>query len=163
MQHPPNGATRAEARDAIATIERGRSHVIDEIDMPRWYWWGLAAAWVVLGVVTDLRYAGLTVAATIAFGAVHSAVAQRVTGGRHRSDQLSVRADVVGRHAQLLLFAGLVALALVTIGGALAASADGAGHPVTMASIVVALLILLGGPRLMATIRRGAARAPTGS
>lgn len=96
-----------------------------------------------------------------AIAAIHSAVAQRVTAGRHRSTQLSVRAEVVGRHAQLLIFAGLVGLALVTIGGALAASADGARHPVTIASVVVALLILLGGPRLMAIVRRGAAASST--
>ena len=129
--------------------------------MPRWYWWGLATGWIALGVVTDLRYTWLTAGATLAFGAIHSAVAQRVTAGRHRSTQLSVRAEVVGRHAQLLIFAGLVGLALVTIGGALAASADGARHPVTIASIVVALLILLGGPRLIAIIRRGAAASST--
>ncbi|MGN6300000.1 MAG: hypothetical protein ACTHN8_02790, partial [Angustibacter sp.] len=26
-------------------IERGRRRVIDEIDMPRWYWFGLALGW----------------------------------------------------------------------------------------------------------------------
>ncbi len=156
MHNPTNGATEAEARDALDAIRQSRRHIIDEIDMPRWYWWGLAGGWVALGVVTDLHQTWLTAAATLLFGAVHSAVAQKVTGGRHRSNQLSVRADVVGRHTQLVLFAWLIGLACVTIGGALAASADGAGHPVTMASIVVALLILLGGPRLMATVRRWA-------
>jgi hypothetical protein len=47
----------------------------------------------------------------------------------------------------------------VTIAVALAMAADGAGHPVTIASVFVALLILLGGPQLLAWIRRRAARA----
>ncbi len=144
----------AEARNALAVVDQRRRQVIAEIDMPAWYWWGLALGWVALGIVTDLGSAWLTVTATLAFGATHSAVAQQVSAGRRRTGHLSVRADVVGRHAQLLVFAGLVLLAGVTVGGALAVSADGARHPVTIASIVVALLILAGGPRLMALIRR---------
>ena len=34
--------TPQEARLALDTIDRGRRRVIDEIDLPRWYWWGLA-------------------------------------------------------------------------------------------------------------------------
>ena len=154
-----NGATDAEAQAALSAIERGRRQVIEEIDMPRWYWWGLALGWIALGIVTDFRIAWLTAAATVAFGAVHSSVSQRVVGGRRRTTQLSVRADVAGRRAPLLVFAGLVGLAAVTIAVAVAASADGARHPVTIASVVVAVLILLGGPRLMAYIRRRAARS----
>lgn len=82
-----------------------------------------------------------------------------MVGGRHRTPQLSVRADVAGRYAPLLVIAGLVGLAALTIVVSVAASADDARHPVTMASIVVAVLIVLGGPRLMATIRRRAARS----
>jgi hypothetical protein len=154
-----NDVTDAEARAALDAIERSRRQVIDEIDMPRWYWWGLALGWIGLGVVTDLRHPWLTLVATLAFGAVHAAVSQLVIGGRHRTPQLSVRADVAGRYAPLLVLAGLGGLAALTVVAAVAASADDARHPVTMASVVVAVLILLGGPRLMAAVRRRAARS----
>jgi hypothetical protein len=58
---------------------------------------------------------------------------------------------------------GLVILAALTVVGALAARADGARHPVTMAGIVVAVMIVLGGPQLLATVRRRAARAAASS
>lgn len=154
------GPTDAEARAALDAIEHSRRHVIAEIDMPRWYWRGLAAGWIVLGVITDLQHPWLTAVATLTFGAVHSAVAQKVVGGRHRTPQLSVRADVAGRRAPLLVFAGLIGLAVLTVILAIAAAAAGDGLPVTTASIVVAVSILLGGPRLMATIRRRALHAP---
>ena len=94
-----NGTTDEDARAALAAIERGRSTVIDEIDMPAWYWWGLAIGWVVVGVLTDLdRPVARRRRRPSLFGACHAAAAQRVLDGRHRSDQLSVRADVVGRH-----------------------------------------------------------------
>jgi hypothetical protein len=57
----------------------------------------------VLGVITDLGHPWLTLGATVVFGAVHATVAQHVLSGRHRSSQLSVRADVVSRHSPLLV------------------------------------------------------------
>jgi hypothetical protein len=149
--------TQVEARSALDAIERGRRRVIDEIDMPRWYWWGLALGWIALGYITDLNHPWVTSAATLAFGAVHASVAPRVIDGRHRTDQLSVRRDVAGRHLPRLVIGALLALALVTIAGALAANADGAGHPVTIASVLVAVMIVLGGPQLVAAYRRRAA------
>jgi hypothetical protein len=151
--------TPLEARVALDAVERGRMRVIDEIDLPRWYWWGLALGWIGLGLITDLEHPWLTAAATLAFGATHSAVAPRVLSGRHRSDRLSVSARTAGRETPRLVLAGLIALAGVTIAGAIALQADGAGHPVTIASIFVALIIVLGGPRLLAEVRRRRGRA----
>lgn len=144
---------------ALDTVDRNRLRVIQEIDLPRWYFWGLALGWIALGFITDLQYPWLTAAATFAFGAIHASVAGRATSGRHRTDQLSVRADVAGRDTAGIVIAALIGLACVTIGLALVARADGAGHPVTIASVIVALLILLGGPQLLAWVRRRAARA----
>lgn len=151
--------TPQEARAALDTVDRNRLRVIQEIDLPRWYWWGLAIGWIVLGFITDLQHPWLTAAATLAFGAIHSSIAGRATSGRHRTHQLSVRSDVAGRQTTWIVIAGLIGLAGVTIAVALAVAADGAGHPVTIASVFVALLILLGGPQLLAWVRRRAARA----
>jgi hypothetical protein len=151
--------TQAEAKLALEEVERSRRRVIDEIDMPLWYWWGLALGWVGLGVLTDLDHPWLTLAATLVFGAVHSGVSSIVIGGRRRTKQLSVGIDLAGRSTPLLMIVSLLGLAGLTVLGALAASADGARHPVTMASVVVAILVLLGGPRLMATLRHRALRS----
>jgi len=148
-----------EARAALDTVEKSRLRVIDEIGLPRWYWWGLALGWIILGWVTDLNYPWLTAAATLVFGAVHSAIAPRVINGRHRSNQLSVNADIVDRHLPALVLGGLIILAGITVAGAVAISADGAQHPVTITSIFVAVVIVLGGPRLLAAVRRRAVRS----
>jgi hypothetical protein len=60
----------------------------------------------------------------------------------------------------VIVFGFLIGLAGVTVAAGFAADADGAEHPATMASVLVAVMILLGGPRVMAAIRaraRGAA------
>ncbi len=150
--------TQQEARAALDSIDRSRLRVIDEIDVPRWYWWGLALGWVALGYIADLHHPWLTSAATLLFGAVHATVAPRVTDGRHRSHRLSVSAQLAGRRTAQLVIGAVVCLAVLTVGAALAADADGARHPATIASILVGLIIVLGGPQLLASRRRRAAR-----
>ncbi len=151
--------TPQEARASLDTLDRDRLRVIDEIELPRWYWWGLALGWVALGFITDLKHAWITAAATLLFGAVHAAVAPRVASGRHRTQRLSVSAELAGRHTFQLVLAGLIALACLTIAGSLAVRADGARHPVTIASMFVAVMIVLGGPHLLGAVRRRARRA----
>jgi hypothetical protein len=146
---------RRGARRA-ARVEQARQRVIDQIGMPWWYWWGLAACWIGLGVASDVANQWVTLAATLAFGAVHSFVSWRLLAGRRRTSEVKVRADVAGRRAPALILAFLVGLGAVTVALALLAYADGAGHPATMASVLVAVAILLGGPRLMAAIRTNA-------
>jgi hypothetical protein len=144
----------ADARVALHDIDDRRRQISEEIKVPAGYWWGVALGWIALGVITDTGNAVAGLVATIAFGAIHAAVAPRLLSGRHGSRQLSVRADVVGRHMAATVLAGLVALAGVTILLAVLAEADGAGHPVTMASVVVAVAVLCGGPQLVAAMRR---------
>jgi hypothetical protein len=150
--------TPQEARAALDTLDRDRLRVIDEIELPRWYWTGLAVGWIALGFITDLKHTWITAAATLVFGAVHATVAPRVASGRHRTQRLSVSAELAGRHTFRLIIGALIALACLTIAGSLAASADGARHPVTIASMFVAVMIMLGGPMLLASVRRRAAR-----
>lgn len=149
-----NAISPADARLALHDVDHRRRQIVDEIAVPAWYWWGLAVGWVGLGVISDVGSAIAITVATIAFGAIHSAVAHHVLSGRHGSRQLSVRADVVGRHLETVVLLGLVVLVGVTVLVALAADHDGARHPATMASVLVAVAIVCGGPRLVDLARR---------
>jgi hypothetical protein len=152
--------TPHEAQAALDTVERGRRRVVEEVGLPVWYWWGLAVGWIVLGVLADLDQPVITSVATFVFGAANSAAMSRVASGRHRTSSISVRASVAGRHVRGFVIGALVLLGFLTVGLALAAQADGADHPVTAASIVVAVIILLGGPRLFDVLKRKAADEP---
>jgi hypothetical protein len=151
-----NEVTEAEARLALSSIEQRRQQVIAEIDVPPWYWVSVAGGWVVLGVLADYGPAWAIVVGSVVFGAVHSAVAPRILSGRHASQHLSVRSDLVSRGVPVLVIGFLVVMTVVTVGFALIANADGARHSALLASVVVAALVLIGGPRLMDTVRRRA-------
>ena len=150
--------TPLEARAALDTVERERRRIVDEISVPNWYWWGLALGWVGLGLIADVGPAWLTSVATFAFGAAHASVAPRVISGRRGSRNLSVGASIAPPHLARIVIAGLVGLAAVTVGVSLLAQADGADHPTTIASLIVAVIILLGGPLLLSEARKRAAR-----
>jgi FtsH-binding integral membrane protein len=150
----PHDITASEAEQALTSIDYRRGQVLAEVDLPRWYWWGLALGWVALGFVVDLGIAWATAAATLTFGAVHASVVQRVASGRHRTGRLSVRADVVSPHLPAAVIAFVVGLGGVTILLGVLFSADGAGHPVTIASLVVAVALVCGGPSLVAAVQR---------
>jgi len=147
----PNAQDAALALQAIALRQQ---QVIDEVDMPAWYWGGLGAAWVGLGVVIDLDHPWLTTAATVLFGAAHASGFSRANAGRRRTGRLSVRADVVGRHVTALVLAFIVVLGAATVALSLLASADGARHPATFAGVAVGIAVACGGPTLMAALRR---------
>jgi hypothetical protein len=153
-----NAPNEEEAARALETIRRDQIKVIEQIALPSWYWWGLAAGWIALGAVSDGHNPWLISAATLAFGAAHASVAHWVIGGRQGSTQLRVRAEVAGVFTPWLIIGCLLALVGITIIGAVAASDNGVSHPVTIASVGVAIIIVLGGPRLMGVVRRRAAR-----
>jgi hypothetical protein len=156
MEH---NLTGEQARAALDAVEQGRRRVIDEIDLPTWYWWGMGGGWIALGAISDLANPWVAMAATIAFGAAHASIAPRVLSGRHRTGALSVSAEVVGRQVPRLVIGGLIAMVVLTIAAALAVNADGARHPAVIASVLAAALIVFGGPQLLAGVRRRAIRA----
>ncbi len=147
-----------DARLALDDIEQRRRQIAAQIDVPARYWWAVAGGWILLGLINETGNVIAGLAATIAFGAVHAALAPRLLTGRHGSPHLSVRSDVAGRHLAAQLLAGLVVMVVVTIVVALLADAAGASHPATIASIIVAAIILVGGPRIVAGARRRAVR-----
>jgi hypothetical protein len=151
--------SEADARLALKTIEDREREVIEQIGIPAWYWCGLAAGWVALGVASDFGNAWVTGGATLGFGAVHAAAAQRVLSGRRRTSSLTIRADVVDRHLPAVLLACIVALGVITVVLGFLADADGARHASTFASVAPAVAILCGGPGLVAHLARRAARS----
>lgn len=146
--------TPEQAREALDVVGRARADVAHEVGLPRWYWWAMAAGWVVLGVIGAVGPAWLTTVATIGFGAGHAAVASRILDGRHRTRGLQVSRAVADRRVPIAVILMLVALVVLTVVAALALNADGARHPELWSAVIVAAAIGFGGPGMLRTVRR---------
>jgi hypothetical protein len=110
-------------------------------------------------MLADYGPAWASATATLLFGAAHSTIAPRVLSGRRGSPQLSISRDLVSRRIPVVVIGFLLVMTVATVGLALLFNADGARHPAALASVVVALLVLAGGPALLAAVRRRAERA----
>ncbi|OIJ63743.1 hypothetical protein WN71_033425 [Streptomyces mangrovisoli] len=143
-----------QARSALDAADRARRQVAEEVGLPRGYWWGMAAGWVVLGVLGAETPSWLAGMATAAFGAGHSVVASRLLSGRRRTDQVQVSAAVAGRRIPLVVVGMLLALVALTVLAALALDADGAGHAGIWASVLVAAIVGFGGPEILRVLCR---------
>ncbi|RYP80887.1 hypothetical protein EKO23_24300 [Nocardioides guangzhouensis] len=150
--------SESEARLALDAVEARRQQVAAEIDVPGWYWWSVAAGWVVLGALATFAPVWASAVGTVGFGALHAAVAPRVISGRRGSSRLSVRRDLVSRRVPFLVLGFLVAMVALTTAIALVLDADAARHPALLASGIVAALVVTGGPLLMSWVRRRAVR-----
>lgn len=146
--------TPEQAREALDVVGRARADVAHEVGLPRWYWWAMAAGWVVLGVIGAVGPVWLTTVATIGFGAGHSAVASRLLDGRRRTRGLQVSRAVADRRVPLAVILMLLVLVAATVGAALALDADGARHSQVWAAVIVAAVIGFGGPEILQTLRR---------
>lgn len=154
--------SESSAREALTSVSQSRQQVIAEIAVPQWYWWGLGAGWVGLGILADFGPAWATTVATVAFGAAHASIAPRVISGQHGSSAVSVGADVVGRAVTRAVIGFLLVMVVVTVALALWFNADGARHPATLAGVVVAALVVAGGPSLVGFVRRRIGRREAG-
>src|SRR6516165_7473316 len=149
--------SETEARHALDSIDQRRQQVLAEINVPPLYW-AVAASWAAIGVLTDYGPAWAAIAATFLFGAVHSAVAPRLISGRRGSRLLSVRGELVSRRFPLIVIGFLIVMTAATVAIALLFDADGARHPAALAGGTVAVIVFVGGPALMAVVRRTAER-----
>ena len=154
-----NPIDETEAHLALSTIHQQRRQVLAEIDVAWWYWFGLAGGWIVLGIIGEVGPAWAVIAGTVLFGAVHGAIAPRVLSGRRGSRQLSIRPELVSRRIPQLIIGFVIAMIGVAVAVALLLHAGGASHSGIWACVIVAVLVLFGGPALMASIRRQAGRA----
>jgi hypothetical protein len=149
-----NDDTRTEAHEALDAVERARSSVRNEVGLPRWYWWLLAAGWLVLGVLGDFGPQSLAVGATIAFVLAHGVLASRVINGRRRTNRLQVSEATAGRRTPLIVVGMMFVLVAATIAAGFALHADGARHAGTGAAVLAAAIVGLGGPEALRVGRR---------
>ncbi|WP_436776670.1 hypothetical protein [Yinghuangia sp. YIM S09857] len=148
--------TPEQAASALDDADRARRRVADEVGLPRAYWWVMAAAWVLLGVLGSVGPRWLAGMATVVVGSAHAIAASRLLGGRHGTGGLRVSRAVAGPRVPLVVVGMLVALVAVTVLAALVLDADGTEHASIWAAVLVAAVVGFGGPEILRVLRRWA-------
>ncbi len=143
-----------QAQDSLAAAQQARQRVANAVGLPRLYWWGMAAGWIILGAIGETRSAWAIAVSTAAFGAIHAYLASRLLRGRNRTRGVQLSESVVDRRIPAVVVGVLVVLVAVTVGIAFLLDADGAAHPGLLASVFIATVVGLGGPEILSAALR---------
>jgi hypothetical protein len=141
-----------EASRALDEIRRRQQQVIDLATVPAWYWWAVGGLMVVLAFGVDTRTAvaiGITVPVFVIglLTATGLVVVSQFRQAKLRNGLLDARGVVA-----ILAFDALIVGA--TIGLAFVLRANGITHPATLACLAGGIVMGLGGPVLMRSLRR---------
>ena len=140
-----------EAAKALAHIRQRQEQVVDVTAIPAWYWWAVGALMVGLSLAVETRRS--TVIGLGVSGFVPGILA--ATGWVvRRALRVQVRNELLGARGVLLILGFVGAVVAVTLAVAFSLRAAGVGHPATLADLVGAAALIVGGPVLTRRLRR---------
>lgn len=141
----------SDAARSLADIGNRQARVIDEVLVPGWYWWTVAALTVVLGVVVDSHRAALVALAAAIYVVLVAGVTVWMIMGRNRA---RVSRHLLGDRGALAIVGFVWVVVGLSLAVGFALRTAGAGYPATVACIVCAIGLIVGGPTLMSYLRR---------
>lgn len=150
-----------DATRALADIRRHQEQVIDQATVPGWYWWAVGALMIVLAAGVDIRTPAALGAAIPVFVVGLLSATGAAVSGQFRKARLRNGLLDGGAVAAILGFVALIVAG--TIGIAFALRAAGVHYPATLACLAGGIVMGLGGPVLMRTLRRIMLRNRAGS
>jgi hypothetical protein len=146
-----NSMEPAEAREALAEMERRQAQVIEGALVPDWYWWAVALATVGLGVAVDTRDPTAIAAAAGIFGVGIPLLTVWIAfGGR---SHVKVRDRILGSRGSGLIVGFVWLVVGGTLGLAFALEAADVRSAATLSTLACAIVLIVGGPALMRRLR----------
>jgi peptidoglycan/LPS O-acetylase OafA/YrhL len=145
MEIPP-----VDAELALAEMRARREQVVDTNLVPTWFWVSVSALMLlfVAGIETRVGWviAIATLAYTLGLGAVILALVRKA--------RVQVRQTLIGTRGILTILGFAAGLVAVGVGLGFTLEALSVPFPATLALLPVAAGLVLGGPRLMAHLRK---------
>ncbi|BBH70358.1 hypothetical protein ACTI_70430 [Actinoplanes sp. OR16] len=145
MSIPP-----VDAELALAEIHARRAQVVDTNLVPVWFWRAIAALMIAFIAAVETGVTWIVATGTIAYALGLTALIIAVV----RHARVQVRTGLIGVRGGLAIAVFTLTLVAIGIGLGFGLEALGVPFPATLAGIPVALGLALGGPRLMAHLRR---------
>jgi hypothetical protein len=141
-----------DATQALAEIRRHQQQVIDQATVPGWYWWAVGALMVVLAAGVDVRTSAALGAAIPVFVIGLLAATAAAVSGQFR--QARLRNGLLDGSGVAAILGFVAVIVGGTLGIAFALRSAGVHYPATLACLAGGVVIGLGGPVLMRTLRR---------
>jgi hypothetical protein len=142
-----DAARRSEAVDALGEIARRQREVVTKALVPAWYWRAVAMASVVLGAAVDsLAPVAIAVVAIVYGLGVAVLTAWVVFGGLAR---VKPHEGLLGPSGAVMIIGFVAIMVGASLGIGFVALGAGFGWPATLATLVCAAILVIGGPRLM--------------
>ena len=147
-----NATEPAEAREALAEMERRQEQVIEGVLVPNWYWWAVALLAVGLGVGVDTRDpAAIAVTAGIFGVGIPLLTVWIAFGGRRH---VKVHERLLGSRGAGLIVGFVWLVVGGTLGLAFALQAADVRSAGTISTLACAIALVVGGPALMRRLRK---------
>jgi hypothetical protein len=142
----------SEAAQALADIRQHEAQVIDVAIVPAWYWWVVAVLMVGLAAVVDSHHRVAIGISAVAFALIVAIVTIAMILGLVHGAQ--VNSQLLGSSGAVSIVGFIWVVLGATLGTAFGLRAAAVGHPATIATLVGAVGLVVGGPLLMRRLRR---------
>lgn len=146
-----NAMKPAEARKALAEMERRQDQVIEGTLVPNWYWWAVALLSVGLGVGVDTRDPTATAVAAGIFAVGVSVLTVWIAFGGRR--HVKVHQRLLGSRGAGLIVGFVWLVVGGTLGLAYVLEAANVEYAATLSTLACAIALVVGGPALMRRLR----------
>ena len=147
------------AAGELEAIKRSQARVIDAVLVPRWYWWVVGVLLVPLGVAADSHQRVATAVIAVVVAVIIAVVSVAMITGAYRGARIHPATLGTAGALYIVGFISLVVGASLVV--AFSIQAAKGPFPGTIGTLVAAALLIIGGPILMASLRRSMmARSP---
>jgi hypothetical protein len=141
-----------DAAAALSTVEKRQRQVVDQAELPTRFWWATGILMVAFAAAVDSyrhRPAVIAVLVVIFIAAILGLIGWSV----RRAVRAPVSNRLLGPRGVLAILAFIGADIAISLSVAFVLQSRGFSHPATAGVAVGAVLLALGGPRLMAYLR----------
>jgi hypothetical protein len=147
-----NKPTSEQAAAALEQVRRGQEQVIERLLVPRWYWFVIAIGMVAVGAAADTGQRGYIAGTAFTYAVVVAGLSLWIMLGATRA---KLSSELVGAQGAVAIVAFVYVVVGISLGIAFGLKAWGFSHPATAGTVAGGILIVLGGPVLIALLRRG--------
>lgn len=142
-----------EAAAALSAVQERQRQIVDQAQLPTWYWSAIGALMVAFAATVD-SYRNHPVVIGVSVAIFVAAVLSLTGWAIRRVARAQVSGHILGARGVLAILAFIGAVIGISLAAAFAFQARGLTHPATAGVTVGAVLLALGGPRLMSYLRR---------